>query len=190
MSVSKMDIYVNRDFAMKARLQRNSARDNSLIISFGFNQYLMEMSRLVTQRFEGDTDSYFILAAISVASIGHVLADPAKARRYGSINTRIEEDYAYIRLLPLAEITGMPRTTVRRKVATLMALGYVEHDPKHGYRVVKGSMANCPHLRQIMQAQITLMLRLFNVMLGGALIELRPAESRHRKLASVGKPIK
>ncbi|MCC2100387.1 MAG: hypothetical protein KDJ12_04855, partial [Hyphomicrobiales bacterium] len=74
MSVSKMDIYVNRDFAMKARLQRNSARDNSLIISFGFNQYLMEMSRLVTQRFEGDTDSYFILAAISVASIGHVLA--------------------------------------------------------------------------------------------------------------------
>ena len=71
-----------------------------------------------------------------------------------------------------------------------MALGYVEHDAKHGYRVVKGSMANCPHLRQIMQAQITLMLRLFNVMLGGALIELQPAESRHRKLASVGKPIK
>ncbi|HRY01845.1 MAG TPA: helix-turn-helix domain-containing protein [Beijerinckiaceae bacterium] len=188
--MSKMDTQWDLASAMKARLQRKTARDNSLIISFGFNQYLMEMSRLVTQRFEGDTDSYFILAAISVASIGHVLADPAKARRYGSINTRIEEDYAYIRLLPLAEITGMPRTTVRRKVATLMALGYVEHDAKHGYRVVKGSMANCPHLRQIMQAQITLMLRLFNVMLGGALIELRPAESRHRKLASVGKPIK
>ena len=32
MSVSKMDTHENCDFAMKARLQRNSARDNSLII--------------------------------------------------------------------------------------------------------------------------------------------------------------
>ena len=175
---------------MKARLQRTAARDNGLIVSFGFNQYLMEMSRLVTQRFHGDIDSYFILAALSVTRIGHVLADPAKARRYASLNARIEEDYAYIRLLPLAEITGMPRTTVRRKIAKLMTLGYVEHDPKRGYRVVKGSMANCPHLRQIMQTQIALMLRLFNVMLGGSLIELQPGESRHRKLASVGRPMK
>ncbi|HMN70396.1 MAG TPA: helix-turn-helix domain-containing protein [Rhodoblastus sp.] len=163
---------------MKARLQREAARDNSMIVSFGFSQYFMEMSRLVTRRFQGDIDSYFILAAISVASIGHVMADPALARRYAAISARIEEDYAYIRLLPLAEIAGMPRTTVRRKVAKLMALGYVEHDPELGYRVIKGSMANCPHLRKIMQAQIALMLRLFNVMLGGALIELQPAGQR------------
>ncbi len=175
---------------MKARLQRKAARDNSLIITFGFNQYFMEMSRLVTQRFKGDTDSYFILAAISVASIGHVMSDPAKAHRYGSINTRIEEDYAYVRLLPLAEITGMPRTTVRRKVVKLMELGYVEHDPRSGYRIRKGSMANCPHLRQIMQAQIALMLRLVNVMLGGALIELQPTGARpQRRPASPGKTV-
>ena len=175
---------------MKARLQDKAARENSLIVSFGFNQYFMEMSRLVTQRFQGDIDSFFILAALSVASIGHVMADPANLRRYRSINTRIEEDYAWIRLLPLAEITGMPRTTVRRKIAKLMDLGYVEHDARRGYRVVKGSMANCPHLRKIMQAQATLVLRLFNVMLGGALIDLEPADRPQRKLASVGRPMR
>lgn len=175
---------------MKARVQRKAARNNSMIVTFGFNQYFMEMSRLVTQRFQGDIDSFFILAAISVASVGQIMADPAKARRYGSISTRIEEDYDYIRLLPLAEITGMPRTTVRRKVAKLMSLGYVEHDAGRGYRVIKGSMANCPHIRQIMQAQIALMLRLFNVMLGDALIELQPGDARaHKKPAQIGRPI-
>ncbi len=163
---------------MKARLQREAARDNSLIISFGFSQYLMEMSRLVRQRFLGDIDSYFILLAISVTSLGHIMADPKRARRYAALSARIEEDYAWIRLLPLSEIAGAPRTTVRRKVAKLIDLGYVEHDPKLGYRIIKGSMANCPHLREIMQAQIALVMRLFNVMLGGALIELQPVRPR------------
>ena len=43
-----------------------------------------------------------------------------------------------------------------RLFAKLIDLGYVEHDPKLGYRIIKGSMANCPHLREIMQAQIAL----------------------------------
>ena len=176
---------------MKARLQREAARDNSLIVAHSFNQYSMEMSRMVATGFQGDLDSYFILSAICVASVGDIIADPKNARRYNSVDDRIQEDYAFVRLLPLAEITGMPRTTVRRKVARLMELGYVEHDARRGYRIVKGSMAKCPHLRRIMQAQASLILRLFNTMLGGAVIEVRPTEPpRHRKLASVGKPMR
>lgn len=173
---------------MKVRLQRHAARDHGMMVAHSFNQYSMEVSRLVAKRFQGDLEGYFILSAICVASVGHVLADPVAARRYGSVDDRIEEDYAHIRLLPLAEITGMPRTTVRRKVARLMELGYVEHDPSRGYRIVKGSMAKCPHLRQIMQAQLSLSVRLFNVMLGGAVIELQPGEDRRqRKSMSIGR---
>lgn len=175
---------------MKARLQRKAARDNGLIVAHSFNQYSMEMARMVAQRFQGDIDSYFILCAVCVASVAHIMADPANLDRYQSVDDRIEEDYAWIRLLPLAEISGMPRTTVRRKVARLMDLGYVEHDVQRGYRILKGSMAKCPHLRKIMQAQISLMMRLFNAMLGGAVIELQPMPHRQRKLASVGSPMR
>lgn len=176
---------------MKAKLQRETARGSSLIVAHSFNQYSMEMARIVAQRFQGDLDSYFILCAICVASVGDILADPAALRRYQAVDDEIAEDYAHIRLLPLAEITGIPRTTVRRKVALLMELGYVEHDVRKGYRIVKQSMAKCPHLRRIMQAQVALMLRLFNVMLGGAMIALQPTEPRRqRKLASVGRPMK
>lgn len=172
---------------MKARLQRVAARDHSMMVGHSFNQYTVEVSRLVAQRFQGDLDSYFILSAICVASIGHIMADAGAAQRYRTVDDRIEEDYAHIRLLPLAEITGMPRTTVRRKVARLMELGYVEHDASRGYRIVKGSMAKCPHLRQIMHVQVSLSVRLFNVMLGGAVIELQPGEDRRqRKPAPAG----
>lgn len=175
---------------MKARLQRAAARGHSMMVAHSFNQYTVEVSRLVAQRFQGDLESYFILSAICVASIGHVMADSVAARRYQTVDDRIEEDYAHIRLLPLAEITGMPRTTVRRKVARLMELGYVEHDPQRGYRIVKGSMAKCPHLRQIMHAQVSLSVRLFNVMLGGAVIELQPETRRQRKPAPAGRPVR
>lgn len=176
---------------MKARLQREAARGNSLFVAHSFNQYSMEMARIVAQRFQGDIDSYFILCAICVASVGDIVEDPAALRHYQSVDDRIAEEYAHVRLLPLAEITGIPRTTVRRKVALLMELGYVEHDARKGYRIVKQSMAKCPHLRRIMQAQVALMLRLFNAMLGGEVIALQPAEARRqRKLASVGRPMK
>ena len=176
---------------MKARVQRVAARDNSTIVAHSFNQYSMEVARIVAKRFQGDIDSYFILCAISVASVGYIVADPKALQRYPSVDDRIEEDYAWVRLLPLAEISGMPRTTVRRKVARLMDLGYVEHDAHLGYRIAKGSMAKCPHLRKIMQAQVALMLRLFNAMLGEEVIALQPGGARvQRKLASVGKPMK
>ena len=176
---------------MKAKLKRDAARGNSLIVAHSFNQYSMEVARIVAQRFQGDTDSYFILCAICVASVGDILAEPVALRRYQSVDDEIAEDYAYVRLLPLAEITGIPRTTVRRKVGLLMELGYVEHDARKGYRIVKQSMAKCPHLRRIMQAQVALMMRLFNTMLGGEVIALQPSEARRqRKLASVGRPMK
>ena len=163
---------------MKARLQREVARDSSMIVAHSFNLYSMEMARMVASRFHGDIDSYFILCAIAVASLGDILADPKAFERYQTVDDKISEEYAHIRLLPLAEITGIPRTTLRRKVAGLIELGYVEQDAARGYRIVKQSMAKCPHLRKIMQAQVALMMRLFNTMLGGDVIALQPARRR------------
>lgn len=163
---------------MKASISSERARAKSMVFSLAFNEFYVEMSRMVTQRFDGDIDRFFILAAISVASVAQVMSDEDKARKYASIDRRIEEDYAYIKLLPLAEITGLPRTTVRRKVGKLMEMGYVERDPVRGYRVTKGSMADCPQLRAIFEAQLALVLRLFNVLLGGSLIEISPAAGR------------
>ena len=156
----------------KARLHDETTKRKSLIFTYAFNKFYVEMSRLITGRFDGDIDTFFVLVAIADASISDVMDDPEKAEKYSSIHNRIEEDYPYIKLLPLAEITGLPRTTVRRKAQRLMAMGYVEYADGEGYRVIKGSMATCPSIRLIIQAQLSLVSRLFNVMLGGRLIEV------------------
>ena len=156
----------------KARLQDEATKQKSLVFTYAFNKFYVEMSRMITEWFDGDIDTFFVLVAIADASISQVLDDPVKARKYASIHTRIEEDYRFIKLLPLAEITGLPRTTVRRKALRLIEMGYVEHLDGEGYRVVKQSMVNCPSMRRIIQSQLALVSRLFNVMLGGEMIAM------------------
>ncbi len=85
-----------------------------------FSLKLFEIFRNVTDRHGGDFQEYIILYALLLASDYHHInansSDTANSdpRRHKGVN-----------LLSIAEITGIPRETVRRKVAKLVAEGSV-----------------------------------------------------------------
>ena len=134
-------------------LQRKIARDKSQQFAFLFNNFYVEISRLVTKKFYNDLHLFLVLVAISCNSISRTMNDPAKSIKYPSVTNSIEEEYIFVKLLPLSEIVGLPRTTVRRKVEKLMELGYIEHRRGQGYRIIKRKMAETPIINEILFSQ-------------------------------------
>jgi hypothetical protein len=144
--------------------QENIARNKSQQFAFLFNNFYIEISRVVTRLFYGDLHLFLVLIAIACNSISQAMNDPMNRNKYVSVQTPIEEDYLYIKLLPLSDIVGLPRTTVRRKVERLIELGYIEHRRGAGYRILKRKMAETPVINQILSTQYELISRLVSQM--------------------------
>jgi hypothetical protein len=140
------------------------ARNKSQQFAYIFNNFYIEISRVVTKSFYGDLHLFLVLIAIACNSISQAMNDPANRNKYVSVLTPIEEDYIFIKLLPLSDIVGLPRTTVRRKVEKLVELGYIEHRRGAGYRIVKRKMAETPVINQILSTQYELISRLVSQM--------------------------
>jgi hypothetical protein len=139
-----------------------------------FNSAFVEISRVITRAFYGDLHLFLTFAAIANQSVSRPLSDERNARKYASSNDVVDEDYDYIKLLPLSDIVGLPRTTVRRKVEKLVALGYVEHKRGSGYRAPKAAVAQSPLLSEILKSQFNVIVRLFNQMLRLDMIGVTP----------------
>ena len=143
-------------------LRDDVVRDKSRVFTYAFGQFYTEMCRKIAITFHGDIDAFFILFAIANNSVAAVMKDPIKAHLYRNMHTPIADEFRCIKLLPLSEVTGLPRTTVRRKVQKLEQLGYIEHVGTEGYRVVKGKMVECPVIHDILETQLDLVSRFFN----------------------------
>ncbi|MDE2362288.1 MAG: helix-turn-helix domain-containing protein [Hyphomicrobiales bacterium] len=155
--------------------------DISQTFAVTFNNFYVEMSRIVTERFHGDLHMFLVLVALSNNSIAPLLSAADRFDRYGSLDHVIAEDYAYTKLLTLAQIVGLPRTTVRRKVQALMALGYIEHDPRKGFRLIKRRMAESPTIRDILDQQYALMVKLVGVLSRRGILRERPGGARAKR---------
>lgn len=140
--------------------QSTIAGGKSQHFAFLFNNFYVEISRVVTKTFYNDLHLFLVLVAISCNSISRIMADRDKSAKYKSVTTPIQDEYIFIKLFPLAEIVGLPRTTVRRKVGKLIDLGYIEHHPRKGYRIIKRKMAETPIINDILSNQYELTARL------------------------------
>jgi hypothetical protein len=138
-----------------------------------FNSAFVEISRVIAREFYGDLHLFLVFAAIANQSVARTMADERTAKAYGSFPP-IGEQYDFIKLLPLSDIVGLPRTTVRRKVERLVDLRYIEHRRGSGYRVLKGAVGQSPRLSEILKTQFTIIVRLFNQMLRRDMIGVAP----------------
>jgi hypothetical protein len=154
-----------------AERQSEVAGGRSQHFAFLFNNFYVEISRVVTKKFYNDLHLFFVLVAISCNSISRIMNDHEKASKYKSVSVPIDEDYIFIKLLPLSEIVGLPRTTVRRKVERLIELGYIEHHTRKGYRIVKRTMAETPIINDILSNQYELTVRLATQMTQRKMLE-------------------
>ncbi len=95
------------------------------LVAYTANRHILEHMRRITLELDMDFDSVFIwgtLAHLNVAPLLTPGSDPVLAN--GSVGD--ESGLKPVRLADLAQITGFPRETVRRKLLHLESRGKVE----------------------------------------------------------------
>jgi hypothetical protein len=109
------------------------------------NHLQTEQARCQVQLFEGDLVKAYLLSEISGRH-------PVAQARHGMA----AEDYAFSNIHSLAEATGYPRETVRRKILQLIEAGWVTRLPNGGLLVNHEKQAS---YHQLLLAQAGLIVR-------------------------------
>ena len=110
----------------KPYLDLNQAQDNSRLFVAGFLRYFLRICRVELQVFRGDMEMAIIAQAVAISSIEALLRDPKFKEEFRSMSTVVGvERQRGVNLLSIAEATGLPRETVRRKLQRLIKLDIV-----------------------------------------------------------------
>jgi hypothetical protein len=105
-----------------------SVRDHphSRVIAHFLVEFILRSAESVAASFDHDYEEALIFLTISNRNSEKVMNDAKLRELYGSYTSTIPPEHALlISRLALARATGLPRETVRRKVARLMARGLV-----------------------------------------------------------------
>src|SRR6185503_13319377 len=115
-------------------LPRGILAANGLIVIEG----LLRIMRAAGDNYGHDYEAILIYWSVVVASVGRLLRNEDQVRLIegGGAPLPPEEHHA-ISARAIAEATGLPRETVRRKIAALVADGYLAQDSR-GVRSLPG----------------------------------------------------
>lgn len=97
-------------------------------------EYWIRHTRRKWECFEGDLTMAYVLGEIGAYNFSRMLKAPALG---DELPTEIDETQWFDQLKPcnaysIAEATGMPRETVRRKILRLEELGWIRRAPEGG----------------------------------------------------------
>lgn len=93
-------------------------------------EFILRSAETIAVVFEHDYEAAILFMTISNRNSEKVMADPKLREAYGSYATTIPlEHVLLISRMALARATGLPRETVRRKVAKLLEKGWVVELP-------------------------------------------------------------
>lgn len=86
---------------------------------------VLRLMRLATDAGEGDLEGYVIYLAVVCAGIDRIQRDPELAGQFSAEVPVPEEMRTPVSRRAIAESLGLPRETVRRKIASLIAQGHL-----------------------------------------------------------------
>jgi hypothetical protein len=109
---------------------RAALMTNYADVQYHFVQFLADHLTDCRKTFGGDFDCVMVLAVLGQRFLGayHDLAP-------GEIP---DEARIWMSALRISDVTGIPRESVRRKLAQLLAKGWVEHNRSQGWRLSGG----------------------------------------------------
>lgn len=108
-------------------LPRGIQAANGLIVLEG----LLRVMRSAGDTYGHDYEAVLIYWSVVVASVGRLLRNDDQIRLIESGGAPLpEEDHHPVSARAIAEATGLPRETVRRKIAALVADGHLAQDSR------------------------------------------------------------
>ncbi|MEI9995781.1 MAG: hypothetical protein WDM91_14390 [Rhizomicrobium sp.] len=148
-----------------------SVRDHphSRLVAHFVSEFILRSAEGVSEVFDHDYEAAILFMTISNRNSEKVMSDPKLREIYGSYKTTIPPEHALlISRMALARATGLPRETVRRKVAKLLAKGWILELPG-GLRAMP-DLNRAPEYIAALEPQAQNLRRLFTVLLNsGAL---------------------
>jgi len=107
-------------------LRSHRLHENSRIFALKFAIFYQEITRLQRAMFNGDLDLFIVAGAIAVGSIESRMRDRDFHDTYASLESVIgEEMQRGCNASSIADATGLPRETVRRRIKRLIEMGIV-----------------------------------------------------------------
>lgn len=86
---------------------------------------MLRLCRLASDIYGSDIERFVVYMAVISAGISHIQRDPALRARYANDAPLPNELRFGISRRAIAESVGLPRETVRRKIASLITSGHV-----------------------------------------------------------------
>lgn len=128
-----------------SQVYRNLFRDKYISSQYIFVQFLVEHLTDLCRVFEADLQSVLVLAIV-----GQMALKTAFREGYPEEGTTPSDFVAdSINALSIAEISGIPRETVRRKLAGLAKRGWVVRGPNGSWRIAADGEASTPARREL-----------------------------------------
>ncbi len=150
---------------------QSAARDHphSRLIAHFVAEFILRSAEGISEIFDHDYEAAMLFLMISNRNSEKAMNDPKLREIYGSYRTTIPPEHSLlISRMALARATGLPRETVRRKVAKLIEKGWVIELP--GGLRARPDLNRYPLYIRGLEPQAQNLRRLFTVLLqSGAL---------------------
>lgn len=104
-------------------------------VLFSGSALMLELLRLYTSALRLDAESIWILLYVIQQSMGEFLLNPEQARAWARAPVVDDAVRGWVSRRSVAEATGLPRETVRRKMAVLAEQGLIIEDANGCIRV-------------------------------------------------------
>jgi hypothetical protein len=102
-------------------------RENYRLAQYQVVQYLAEHLTDCRRALDGDLDDMMILAVLGQRAIGAIFEEDGQFE--------LAEDRACMSAMRIADVTGVPRETTRRKLVALKDRGWIEQNENKGWRL-------------------------------------------------------
>jgi hypothetical protein len=138
----------------KARRVRRATgtADRSRVFVYLLSTYLQRIDRERRSIYGGDLELASICEAIALAAVEPLMRDPAWRERYAGLDKVVgAQGQRAINALSVAETTGIPRETARRKIKKLVALGVITQVRRGEYIMTPGFLQQAAHPQRLDQ---------------------------------------
>src|SRR5665213_3386650 len=115
----------------------------SRAIGFYSVEYLLRTLRNLGPAFDFDYERMIIALSVTMGNVQHLVNTPEQLAAYPDLATVIPAELQRpVTRLAITRATGLPRETVRRKVANLVEAGVLVKDARGGVRLTPGALTS------------------------------------------------
>lgn len=135
--------------------------ETSRLFALAFGRYFQRVCRLQMALSDRDIDLAIIAGAAGIVTTESIMRDPAARQELADIATVVGDRQRGCNALSIAEATGLPRETVRRKMNRLVEMGILARRGVGDYVWQPGVLQSPPY-RQLLEELSAETARLLN----------------------------